>query len=456
MVDLLDKVPPYSTEAEKAVLGSMLIEREALDRALELLEDDNFYEITHQKIFSSIRSLAMSNKVVDTITLAEEMRRQDVLAGVGGAEYIVELINSVSTAAHIDHYADIVHKKAILRDLIRGATQVVGECYQENEETQVLVDRAESLIYSISDKGARKGLFPISEMLHEMIEDLEVLHQRKEAVTGVPTGFIEFDKMTAGLQKGNLIIFAARPGVGKTAFALNIAEHVAIKKKLPVAIFSLEMSQQEIGKRLLSSITGISLQKLRTGFFDKSDWPSITRKAELLSEAPLFLDYSSSAMSVMTLRAATRRLATSLKTKGTPLALVIIDYLQLMQGSGRRGSENRQAEIAEISRSLKGLARDLNVPIVALSQLNRSPEEKGREGKPQLSHLRESGALEQDADLVAFIYREAMYKQEPDEETLRRAKLIIAKQRNGPQGEAELVFIRECARFQNKDPRDSD
>ncbi|OGR97911.1 MAG: replicative DNA helicase [Elusimicrobia bacterium RIFCSPLOWO2_01_FULL_64_13] len=450
MVDLLEKVPPYSTEAEMAVLGSMLIEKEALERALELVDEKNFYEDPHQRIFSAIKQLSVQNKPVDTVTVAEELRRNGDLARVGGGDYIAQLINSVATSAHIDHYAGIVKEKAVLRQLIAAGTRVVGDCYREEEDAQTLLDRAEGLIYSIADSKDRKGLLPISDMLQEMIENLETLHQRKETVTGVPTGFKKFDEMTAGLQPGNLIILAARPGMGKTSLALNIATHVGITKKMPVAFFSLEMSQQEIILRFLSSITGVHLQKLRTGFFEKSQWPVITRKAEVLSESRIELD-SSSAMSILTLRAAARRFAARQKASGAPLALIVIDYLQLMQGS-RKNPENRQNEIAEISRSLKGLARDLNVPVLALSQLNRSPEERGREGKPQLSHLRESGALEQDADMVAFIYREGLYRADADPEARRAAKLIIAKQRNGPVGEINLVFLGECARFGNPEP----
>lgn len=452
MTNLLEKIPPYSLEAEMAVLGSMLIEKEALERALELLDEKSFYGENHQKMFSIIRDLSLNNKVIDTVTLAEELRRQQLLSSIGGPEYVAQLINSVATAAHIEHYAEIVHEKAILRNLMRAATQIVGECYQENENAATLLDRAEGLIFSVAEQKSQTGLVPISETLQDMVENLELLHKKKEQITGIPTGFKRFDDMTAGLQKGNLVILAARPGVGKTSFALNVALHVALKKKMPVAIFSLEMSQQEIGLRLLSSMSGIHLQKLRTGFFQKADWPMITRKAELLSESPIYLDHSFSAMSILTLRSSVRRLAAKLQAAGTPLSFIIIDYLQLMQGS-RRNPENRQNEIAEISRSLKALARDMNLPILALSQLNRSPEERGQEGRPQLFHLRESGALEQDADLVAFIYREGMYKTEPDEETMKKAKLIIAKQRNGPCGEIELVFIRECAKFENLDTR---
>lgn len=455
MADLLDKLPPYSLEAEMAVLGCMLIEKEALERALELLDEASFYKDNHQKIFSVIKHLSMHDHVVDTVTVAEELRRQQLLLMIGGGEYITQLIDSVTTAAHIDAYANIVKQKETLRSLMRSATQIVEKCYKEAEDSDQLLDEAEKLIYDIADKRNREGLQPVSKMLHEMVENLEQLHQRKETVTGIPTGIKRFDEMTTGLQKGNLVILAARPGVGKTALALSFAVHAAVQKKLPVAIFSLEMSQQEIGMRLLSSVTGIPLQQLRTGFFKKNDWPNITRKAELLSQSPIYLDYSSSAISILTLRSAARRLAIQLKNKGTPLALIMIDYLQLMQGS-RKNPESRQNEIAEISRSLKGLARDLDLPIVALSQLNRSPEERGRDGKPQLSDLRESGAIEQDADLVGFIYREGMYKKNTENMTpeeydsmMRHAKLIIAKQRNGPLGEIDLTFIKECARFEN-------
>ncbi len=445
---LLDKVPPYSAEAEMAVLGSMLIEKEALERSLEILDEKSFYHESHQRIFAAMRDLAANNKVVDVITIGEELRRIQALAEVGGGEYIVKLTNSVATAAHVEHYAGIVREKAVLRSLISAATQVVGECYQENESADALLDRAESLVYAIAEKKERGGPAPISEMLDSMVQYLEKLYSEKQQVTGVPTGFRKFDEMTSGLQKGNLIIFAARPGVGKTSFALNIAVNVAMEKKLPVLIFSLEMTRDELLLRILSSSAQIPLQQLRTGYFKKTDWPVITRKVEQLLDAPIYLDYSASAMSILTLRAAARRMATRLNAQGTPLALVIIDYLQLMAGS-RRTPESRQTEIAEISRSLKAMARDLNIPIIALSQLNRAPEEKGREGRPQLSNLRESGALEQDADMVAFIYREGQYKKDTgDDENLKtKAKLIVAKQRNGPIGDVELRFIGEYAKF---------
>lgn len=441
------KVPPYSEEAEQAVLGCMLIDKEALETALETLNESSFFCGPNGKIFTAMKEMVISNKVVDIITLSDELSKLELLNPIGGAEYLTQAVNSVPTAAHINDYIRIVKEKDILRNLINAATKVVGDCYKTTDDPDRLLDEAERLIYSIADQKRSSNLTPMSDMLHGMIDHLEALHKREQAITGVPTGFKRFDEMTAGLQPGNLVILAARPGVGKTALALNIAVNCAVKKKMPVAIFSLEMSQQEIGMRFFSSVTNIPLGKLRTGFFQKSDWPMITRKAELLSESPIHLD-SSSDISVFTIRSSARRLARRLKGKGTPLALIIIDYLQLMQGS-RKNPESRQTEIAEISRSLKGLARDLNIPVLALSQLNRSPEERGREGKPQLSHLRESGAIEQDADLVAFIYREAMYKTDAPPEDQNRAKLIIAKQRNGPQGEVDLTFIRECARFEN-------
>ncbi|OGR84581.1 MAG: replicative DNA helicase [Elusimicrobia bacterium RIFCSPLOWO2_01_FULL_54_10] len=441
------KVPPYSEDAERAVLGCMLIDKESLETAVESLTDQNFYCGPNGKIFSIMKDMVLASKVVDVITLSDELSKRELLDTIGGADYLTQAINAVPTAAHINDYIRIVKEKDILRNLINAASKVVGDCYKTTDDPDRLLDEAERLIYSIADQKRSSTMTPLSDMLHGMIDHLEALHRREQMVTGVPTGFKKFDELTSGLQPGNLIILAARPGVGKTALALNIALHCSIARKLPVVIFSLEMSQQEIGMRLFSSVTNIPLGKLRTGFFKKSDWPMITRKAEVLSDSPIHLD-TSSELTVFNIRSATRRLARRLKAKGTPLALVIIDYLQLMSGS-RKSPESRQTEIAEISRSLKGLARDLNVPVLALSQLNRSPEERGREGRPQLSHLRESGAIEQDADLVAFIYREGMYKTDRTPEDMRRAKLIIAKQRNGPQGDIDLTFVDECARFEN-------
>ena len=446
------KVPPYSEEAEQAVLGCMLIDKEALETALEVLTDSSFFCGSNPRIFAVMKEMVNANKVVDIVTLSDELSKLELLTSIGGTEYLTQAVNSVPTSAHIGDYIRIVKEKDILRTLINAATKVVGDCYKTADDPDRLLDEAERLIYSISDQKRKSNLTSLSDMLHGMIDHLEALHRREQTVTGVPTGFKRFDELTSGLQPGNLVILAARPGVGKTALALNIAINCAVKKKMPVVIFSLEMSQQEIGMRLFSTVTNIPLGKLRTGFFNKSDWPMITRKAELLSESPIHLDTSSD-LSVFNIRAATRRLARKLSAKGTPLALVIIDYMQLMSGS-RKNPESRQTEIAEISRSLKGLARDLNIPVLALSQLNRSPEERGREGKPQLSHLRESGAIEQDADLVAFIYREAMYKTDASPEDQNRAKLIIAKQRNGPQGEIDLTFIRECARFEDASPEE--
>ncbi len=446
------KVPPYSIEAEMAVLGCMLIEKDALEQALEMLHPESFYDDRHAKLFGAIKDMSGNNSAIDIVTLVDALKKNGSLEAVGGTDYLTEVMNVVPTAAHVEAYARIVQQKEILRALINTSTNVVSSCYRQDEEPGFLLDSAEQAIYKIADRlNNKKGLLPLSEMLGETIEHLETLHQKKAAVTGVPTGFTKFDTMTSGFQPGNLIILAARPGMGKTSMALDIALHAGVHKKIPTIIYSLEMSQQEIVMRLLSALAMVPLQKLRTGFFRKEDWPVLTRKAEVLSESPIYLDHSSSGVSIMTLRATARRLAAQLRSKGTPLGLIVIDYLQLMQGS-RRTPESRQTEIAEISRSLKGLALDLKVPIIALSQLNRSTEEHGRDGKPQLSHLRESGAIEQDADLVGFIYREGMYKKDPDPETQRRAKLIIAKQRNGPLGEVDLVFIGECARFQNLEP----
>jgi replicative DNA helicase len=437
----------------------MMLDSNALETALELLQDEKpFYQPAHRQLFAVMKELVRNDRAVDMVILNNELRTRGLLATVGGAEYLTELINSVATAAHVEHYARIVEEKFILRELINAATSMVTKCFGDGGDPGPLLDEAEGEIFKIAETMRKKssGLTPINAMMHEMLENLEMLHQKKENVTGVPTGFKRFDEMTAGLQPGNLVILAARPGVGKTAFALNIALHVGMNKKMPVAVYSLEMSKIELGMRLLSSACHIALSSLRTGFFSTKDWPNITRKAEMLSESPIHMD-DGSGLSILTLRSSARKLAAQLKKKGTPLSLIIIDYLQLMQGS-RRNPESRQVEIAEISRSLKGLARDLGIPIIALSQLNRSTEERGRDGKPQLSDLRESGAIEQDADLVAFIYREGMYKklegmaQEEINKIMSQAKLMIAKQRNGPLGEVDLVFMRESATFGNPDP----
>ncbi|MBI4052097.1 MAG: replicative DNA helicase [Elusimicrobia bacterium] len=446
---LADRVPPHSLEAEMAVLGSMLIEREAIDRALEILDSKHFYHDAHRKIFEAMLHLYQQNRAVDVVTLTEELKTSKLLGEVGGPTYLTDLIHQVSTAAHIQHYAHIVHQKGILRELIHAATQIVERSYTEQSEAGVLLDQAESAILSISQKQALQGFEPASKIAHDVIENIEALHQKKTLVTGVPTSFAEFDRLTGGLQKSDLIILAARPSQGKTALALNIAAHVSIEKNIPTAIFSLEMNKQSIVTRLICSEVGANLSEVRRGYFRRELWTQLTSAGARLESAPLYID-DTPGLSILDARTRARRLASELKAQGKELGLVILDYLQMMRGANWR-AESREREVAEISRMLKNLARDLNVPVLALSQLSRRVEEKGREGRPQLSDLRESGALEQDADVVAFIYRREIYDP-TNPEFQRKAEIIIAKQRNGPTDTVLLNFFRESTRFENPAP----
>lgn len=445
MVDLIDKSPPKAIDAERAVLGAMLIEREAQAKALELLDESAFYQPAHQHIFRIIAHLFSEGAAVDVVTVGEALKNQRVLQEIGGSSYLTDLTNLLPTAANVDHYARIVKEKAILRQLISVATKIVSSAFAQQEDVAGLLDEAEQAIFAIAQSKAEKGFLPVGDLVHNVIEMVETLYQRKVHVTGLSTGFSELDTMTSGFQPANLIIIAGRPSMGKTSFAMNIAEHAAIVNKKPVAIFSLEMSREELLMRMLCSQARVDMHKVRRGYLEKKYWNTLTASASMLAQAPIYIDDSSS-LSVLEMRARARRLAAELAIKGTPLGMIVVDYLQLMRGMGR--SESRQQEISEISRSLKGLARDLRVPVVALSQLSRRPEEKGREGRPQLSDLRESGAIEQDADMVAFIFREEVYKpQEVDSQG--KAKIILAKQRNGPTGEFDLAFIREYTKFEN-------
>ncbi|MBN1824115.1 MAG: replicative DNA helicase [Endomicrobiales bacterium] len=445
MPELTDKIPPQALEAEKAVLGAMLIEKEAVIKATDILNDSDFYESSHRKIFAVIRDLYMENHAIDAVTVAEGLKRRKCLDDVGGATYITALINSVSTAANVEHYADIVHEKSILRQLISTGSNMVQSALDEKNSAEEILDRSESLLYGIAQKKATKGFTQIQDLIHPTIEHLEKLYTDKKDVWGLKTHYADFDKMTAGLQKSELILIAARPSMGKTAFALNIAENIALKDKKAVAIFSLEMSKEALMLRLLCSAAKVNIRSTIGGYIATNNFTKLTTFAQQFASSPIYIDDSSN-LSVMELRARARRLSSELKATGRELSLIIIDYIQMMRGASR--TESRQQEMADISRNLKGLARDLSIPVIAVSQLSRKPEEKGREGKPQLSDLRESGALEQDADLVAFIYREGYYRRDdPDKE--KSATLIIAKQRNGPTGDISLVFERDYTRFED-------
>jgi replicative DNA helicase len=448
------KIPPQAIDAEMAVLGSMLIEKDAVERALEIVDTPNFYLDTHQIVFDCIKALFNKNRAVDLVTLTEELKKRKKLNDIGGEAYLSELVGKVSTAAHVGHYAEIVYQKAILRDLIKTATSVVENCYDQNNEPETLVDSAQEQLYAISQKQILSGFHSAKELSQEVMEIIEKVHMNKAAVTGVPTGFSKFDEMTGGLQKSDLIILAARPSQGKTAMALNMAYHMAVEKKVPVAIFSIEMDRHAIFERMVCSASLANLHQVRTGMFKREKWADLTRELAKLANAPLWID-DSPGLTINEIRMRARRLASDLKKQGKELGMVVIDYLQLIQVQSKR-NESRQQEVSEISRRLKELARTLDMPVLALSQLNRRSEEKSRDGnKPQLSDLRESGSLEQDADVVALIHREEFYKRE--DPTLKGvAKLIIAKQRNGPIGEVDLAFIQESTRFADPVPRSID
>jgi len=441
---MLDRIPPQNLEAEQAVLGAMLIEKEAIARAAERLKVDDFYREAHRIIYAAMLQLFNRNDAVDIITVTEELRKDGRLDAAGGISYITSLANCVPTAANVDYHARIVEEKALLRQLINTATEIAAMGYEAEEEVAKVLDKAEQKMLAVSARKAGKAFAPIKEIILDSFRRIEELYASKGGITGLATGFTDLDRLTAGLQPSDLILIAARPAMGKTAFVLNIAQHVAIREKKSVAFFSLEMAKEQLVQRMLCAEAGIDSQRLRTGQLDDADWGRLVIAADRLSAAPIFID-DTPGLTVTEIRAKSRRLAVE-----HGLKLVIIDYLQLMQGSVSGRAENRQQEISEISRSLKALARELNVPVVALSQLSRSPESR-QSKRPMLSDLRESGALEQDADIVMFLYREDYYKEETDKENL--AEVIIAKQRNGPTDTVYLSFPRQYAKFGNYTPQ---
>jgi len=432
------KLPPQNIEAEQSILGGVLIENDALNTVVEFLGDGDFYREAHQKIFKCMIALSEKNEPLDLITLTNELKKKKELEEIGGASYLAGLVESVPTAANIVYYAKIVKEKSILRKLISTATAIVTQSYQEGKNLEDFLDEAEQAIFRISENQVRPAFYPIKEIVKESFKVIERLYEKKELITGVPSGFKDLDRKTAGFQNADLIIVAGRPSMGKTALCLNIAQHAAINVKIPTAIFSLEMSKEQLAIRMLCSEARVDSARLRSGFLGESDWPKLTMAAGALSDAPIFID-DSAAISVLELRAKARRLKAD---RG--LGLVIVDYLQLMRG--RSGAERREQEISEISRSLKALAKELNIPVIAISQLSRKAEDRpGR--RPQLSDLRESGAIEQDADVIIFIYRDEVYN--PDSDQRGTAEVIIGKQRNGPTGKADLSFISEFTTFKD-------
>ena len=435
---ILEKLPPQNLEAEMAVLGSMLIDEEAIAQAIEILSPELFYKDNHRQIYNCILGLFNQNKAIDIITICEELKKQNILDKVEGPSYIASLVNTVPTAANIQHYAHIVREKATLRALISNSTRIISDAYTAEGNTDVVLDDAERLIFEIRDQRKSGQVVPLKEIIKDSIEAIDKLYQRKVHVTGIASGYTDFDIKTAGLQPSDLIIVAGRPSMGKSALALGMVEYAAVIEKVPTAFFSLEMSKEQMVQRLLCSHAKVDAHKVRTGFLSLSDWPKLTAAAGKLSEAPIFIDDTPS-ISAMELRAKARRLKSQYDIK-----MIVLDYLQLMRGSNK--IENRQQEISDISRSLKALARELNVPVIAISQLSRAVESR-TDHRPQLSDLRESGAIEQDADVVVLLMREEYYN--PTEENKGLAEINIAKQRNGPVGAFNLVFVKEYARFEN-------
>lgn len=424
-----------------ALLGSMLLEEEAIGDAVELVHEGDFYKESHRKIFSAMLRLYQEGRSVDLVTLTDLLRKEGDLGEIGNASYVASLASFVPTAANVAHYARIVREKSVLRNLIQTATQIATSCYEGSEETQVLLDRAESMIFDIAVHGTPKTLVPMKELVRDSFETIEALYQRKVHVTGIATGFADLDARTAGLQPSDLVILAGRPSMGKSSLAMCIAEHAALEEKKGVALFSLEMSKEHLVLRMLCSHARVEIQKVRTGFVPEKAWPDLSTAAGRLAESAIFID-DTPGISSLELRAKARRLKARYD-----IHLVVVDYLQLMRAYSR--VDNRQQEISEISRSLKSLARELNVPVLAVSQLSRAPERR-EDFRPRLSDLRESGAIEQDADLVILLFREDYYKNLPLDDPHRgTAEVIIAKQRNGPTDTLRLAFLKEYARFED-------
>ena len=435
-MDDMEKVPPHSLEAEKSTLGSMMLDQDAIAKAVELLNPEDFYWQSHGIIFRAVRNLFDKSEPVDLVTINEKLREEEKLEDVGGASYITSLVNSVPTAANIEHYAKIVEEKAMLRRLIKVSGKISKLGYNEEEEVDELIDEAESLIFEISQKRRVQGFSNVKDVLMDTFDRLEQLHETTSEVTGVPTGFRDLDRMTSGFQDSDLVIIAARPSMGKTALALNIAQYVAVEEDIPVAIFSLEMAKSQLVQRMLCSEAQVDSHRLRTGKLKDTDWRRLSQAAGRLGESSIFID-DTPGMTAMEMRAKARRIKAE-----HGLGLILIDYLQLMQTTGR--TESRQQEVSQLSRSLKGLARELDAPVVSLSQLSRAVEQRN-DKRPRLSDLRSSGSIEQDADLVAFIYRDEYYN--PDTEKQGITEIIVGKQRNGPVGTVELAFQKEYTRF---------
>jgi replicative DNA helicase len=438
-----ERTLPHNLEAEKSVLGAILIHNEAFNHAAELIDAHDFFRTAHARIFEKMVVLSERGDAIDFVTLKEELSKAGELDDVGGPAYIASLADGVPRSANVEYYARIVKEKSTLRSLIHSANKILVEAYEAEQEPDILLDEAERQIFAIAEGRIRAGFTPLRDLVQSSFSTIEKLQQHKGMVTGVPTGFVDLDEMTSGLQPSDLVLVAARPSMGKTSFVLNVAQHIGTQTDMTVGVFSLEMSKEQLFMRMLTSEARIDAHRFRTGYLNEKDYGRLSHALGTLAEARVFIDDTAS-IGVLEMRAKARRLKAE-----HGLHLLVIDYIQLMQGRGR--FESRQAEIASISRSLKGLAKELNVPIVALSQLSRASETRS-DHRPQLSDLRESGALEQDADVVMFIYRAEQYRDadgNPNSEEAGTAEIIVGKQRNGPIGTVKLAFIKEHTRFEN-------
>ncbi|MBW2612177.1 MAG: replicative DNA helicase [Deltaproteobacteria bacterium] len=436
----LHKIPPQNLEAEESILSAILLDNSTLLDVLETLISEDFYRSAHAKMFAAITELFEKNEPVDLVTLANILKEKGQLDEVGGATYLAKLVDTAPLAVNAQHYARIIRDKASLRQLIERSNEIATRCFEDSGDVDDVIDFAEKAIFEIAGNKNKKSFYPLSQIIGQNIDALEERQGNKTLVTGVSTGFSRLDNLTSGFQNSDLIILAARPSMGKTALALNIARNAAIDANTPVVVFSIEMSKEQLSMRMLCSEARIDSSRLRSGFFSREDWVSLTNAAEVLSDAEIYIDDSPD-LSAMAIRAKARRLKMDKN-----IGLVIIDYLQLMKG--RASAERRDLEISEISRSLKALAKELDIPVVALSQLNRKLEER-HDKRPQLSDLRESGALEQDADVVAFIYRDEVYNKDENNPNKGIAELLLKKQRNGPTGEVKLAFISTYTRFED-------
>ena len=433
-----DRVLPHNAEAERTVLGSVLVDNAAFNSAAEVLTRDDFYREAHRRIFDAMAALSERSQSIDLVTLKEELGRASALEAAGGAAYLASLVDGLPRIVNVDQWSRIIKEKAVLRNLIHASNRIVQSCYAAEDDASVILDRAEKSIFDIAERRIRQGFVAIKEIVKGSFRTIDQLSQSKDVVTGLPTGFVDLDEKTSGLQKGDLIIVAARPAMGKTSLCLNIAQNASQRTGETVGVLSLEMSKEQLVLRMLCADARVDAHRLRTGNLGEKDWARLAKAYADLSASKIFID-DSATLTPLEMRAKCRRLKAE-----HGLGLVIVDYLQLVTGAGR--IENRQQEIASISRSLKGLAKELECPVMALSQLSRAPEAR-TEKRPQLSDLRESGAIEQDADVVMFIYREEEYK--ATDENRGIAEIIIGKQRNGPTGTVRLAFIKEFTRFEN-------